>query len=498
MIHGSLMRFTNTAGRQLRSIACIAGILLLQGCVLINPTDPYAGMRRGPGYRLRPHQTGAAGQAALRGPITLDQAIATALELNPGLARAAQAVDAADARRDYSVGAVLPELGLRGGYAHTLDDQRLVQARAPGEEGVFDADIFSTDLVVSMPLFAGGRLISEIQARELLEAAARHRLARTRRELVFNVSSVFYRILAQRYVIESLEFSRDAMREHLKRVNDLIDAQKAAPVDRLRIEVRLADLEQQLANQRSVLAIQERTLTSLIGIAGSSEPVTPSGELRLLATESPGVGESLVRAFEQRADYQAARAALEAQAKRVDRARGERWPTVTLQGSYGYRWAASPTQPVGRDREADANGGPSRERYVGPDREEDVGRVDVLVNVPLFKGGRIAAQIREQRALLAAERSKLLELELQIELQVETAVLNIQSARERVAATRTAISQAQESLRIEREKYALAKGSITDVLDAQTALLNAQTTHYNALADHSVALDQLKLATGEQ
>jgi len=417
----------------------------------------------------------------LSGPITLEQAIATALELNPGLARAAQEADAADARRDYSIGAVLPDFSLRGGYAHTRDDQRLVQARAPGEESVFDDDIFSTDLVVSIPLFAGGRLLSEIQARELLEAAARHQFARTQTELVFNVSSVFYRILAQRYVIDSLEFSRDAMREHLRRVNELIDAQKAAPVDRLRIEVRLADLAQQLAKQRSLLAIQERTLTNLIGIAGSSQPLTPSGELRALDTEPPTVGDCLAWAFEQRADYRAARAALEAQAKRVDRARGERWPTATLQGSYGYRWAASPT---------------TQPDYT--DRKEDVGRVEVLIDVPLFKGGRINAQIREQRALLAAQLSRLRELELQIELEVETAALNIQSARERVSATQAAISQAEESLRIEREKYALAKGSITDVLDAQTALLNAQTTHYNALADYSVALDQLKLATGEQ
>jgi len=433
----------------------------------------------------------------LSGPITLEEAIATALASNPGLARAAHEADAAGARRDYSIGTVLPEVGLRGGYAHTLDDQRLVQARGPGEEGVFDDDIFSGDLVVSMPLFAGGRLISEIQARELLEAAARHRFARTQSELVFNVSSVFYRILAQRYVIESLEFSRDAMREHLRRVNELIDAQKAAPVDRLRIEVRLADLEQQLAMQRSVLAIQERTLTNLIGVAGTSQPVSPSGELHALDTEPLEACDCLARAFEQRADYRAARAALEAQAKRVDQARGERWPTVMLQGAYGYRWAASPTvQPTSNDQEQGASG--SSGSPVGGDREEDIASVHVLVDVPLFKGGRIAAQIREQRALLAAEQSNLLELELQIELEVETALLNIQSAQERVAATQAAISQAEESLRIEREKYALAKGSITDVLDAQTALLNAQTTYYNALADHSVALNQLKLATGEQ
>ncbi len=475
----------------------MAGVLLLQGCVLMNPTDPYAGMHAGSRYQGHRDRSTIREQPTLSGPITLEQAIATALGSNPGLARAAQEVEAAEARRDYSIGAILPELGLRGGYIHSLDDQRLVPARASGEAGVFDDDIFATDLVVSMPLFAGGRLIGEIKARELLEGAARHRLARTENELVFNVSSVFYRILAQRHVIASLEFSRNAMREHLRRVNELIEVQKAAPVDRLRIEVRLADIEQQLAKQRSLLVIQERTLTSLIGIAGSSQPVTPAGELRQLDAEPPEVGESLARAFEQRSDYQAARAALEAQAKRVDVARGARWPTVTLHGAYGYRWAASPTfQATGGSQEQGASD--STNSSTDGDREEDVASVLLLVDVPLFTGGRITAQIREQRALLAAARSNLLELELQIELDVETANQNIQSARERVLATQAAISQGEESLRIEREKYALAKGSITDVLDAQTAMLNAQTTYFNALADHDVALQELKLATGEQ
>jgi len=43
--------------------------------------------------------------------------------------------------------------------------------------------------------------------------------------------------------------------------------------------------------------------------------------------------------------------------------------------------------------------------------------------------------------------------------------------------------QAEESPRIEREKYDLGKGSITDVLDAQSALLDSQTNYYRALAD---------------
>ena len=58
--------------------------------------------------------------------------------------------------------------------------------------------------------------------------------------------------------------------------------------------------------------------------------------------------------------------------------------------------------------------------------------------------------------------------------------------------------QAEESLRIEREKYDLGKKSITNVLDAQSALLDSQTNYYRALADYNTALAQFRLAVGER
>jgi outer membrane protein TolC len=183
----------------------------------------------------------------------------------------------------------------------------------------------------------------------------------------------------------------------------------------------------------------------------------------------------------QRDDYLGARAALEAQAKAVDAARAAAWPTVALQGAYGGRWAADPT-----------------DRPAGTDRADDVGRVGLVADLPLFEGGRIRARVREQQAKLAAARERLRKLELQVRLDVETAILSIVSSRQRIAATQKATEQGTESLRIEREKYELGRGAIVDVLDAQSALLEAQTTYYRALAELSVATAQLKLATGEQ
>ena len=127
-----------------------------------------------------------------------------------------------------------------------------------------------------------------------------------------------------------------------------------------------------------------------------------------------------------------------------------------------------------------------------------MGNIGVVADYPIFDGGRITAQINEQETRLASAQANLRKLWLQIRLDVETAMLNVDSARKRVRATQKAIEQSKESFRIESEKYDLGKGSITDVLDAQSAMLDADTNHYRALADFNIALAQLGLATGEK
>jgi len=462
----------------MRIVAATVLVASLPGCILFDPTDPYAGMPKRAWNEHTPPSRSTTQPA--KGPITLAEAIEISLANNPEVAATGYGVDAASAQHDVAIGAMLPTVGVRSGYDHYLDRHRLGPPRYIGEHRTYSDGVFSSDVVVSMPLFTGGRLISEVKAAELLEAASEHRLARSRQELGFNVSSVFYSILAQRHVIESLEFSQKTLKEHLKRIAELIQAHKAAKVDRLRTEVRIANLEQQLVRERNVLAIQSRVLRNLLGVRqGESDSTSVVGELVIDETITTGVGSGIATAFSQRGDYLAARAALEAQAKRVDAARAGHWPTLSLQGSYGGRWAAG------------------RVENSGDSSFDDVGSVGVVLDIPIFEGGRISARICLEQAKLAADRERMRKLELQIRLDVETARLNASSSLQRVKATEKSIEQAKESLRIERDRYDFGKGAITDVLDAQSALLDSQMNYYRALADYNTALAQFHMAVGQ-
>lgn len=463
----------------MRKIQILFAVLMLGGCTVSHPADPGPAVAGSRSETATPRGD-APPVPRPQGPLTLAEAIAVALANNPDVAAADWDYRGAQARHDYASGAWLPRLSAVGSYAHHLDEQRLLPVRQPGDPAILSRDIVSGDLVLTMPIYTGGRLVYQIEAAELLEQAAGHRLARSREELVFNVSSVFFGILAQRQVIESLEFSLRALQQHLDRVDALIATQKAARVDRLRTEVRLADVQQRLVREKNVVAIQHRALTSLLGSEGQGEALSIQGALELDGGVSiPELEAALEMAWSGRDDYLAAQSVLEAQARNVEVARAGHSPIVFVQGSYGGRWATGDTTGTGEEL-------------------DDIGRIGLGAEIPLYEGGQVNAQVREQRAHLAAARERLRKLELQIRLDVETALLNVQSSQERIAAIRTSVEQAEESLRIEREKYDLGRGAIVDVLDAQSALLDSQTNYYRALVDYHVATAQMKLAMGEQ
>jgi outer membrane protein TolC len=419
--------------------------------------------------------------SAVPADLTLTQAVAIALAHNPEIAAVRFDETAAQEQYRQAVGTALPSLRAEGGYNRFLDNQRLIPARESNEPGVFTKDLFSGNLVFTQPLFTGGRMQNEIRAADLLRQAAGHQLVRSREELVFDVSSLYCSILASRHVVASLEFSQKALAEHLKQVEALIAAEKTTRVDQLRVDVRLADLRQKTIQAGNTERVQKCALIALMGGMTQPDDLRVGGELAVPSpTVSVSVDVALAKAMQQRPDYLAARSSFAAQDKALAAARAAHWPTVALEADYGGRWAVDPS-----------------EHPTGTRAVEDVGWIGVVIDVPLFEGGRIDARVKEQQARLAASQERLRKLKLQVRLDVETAVLNLASSHERTLATRKVIEQAEESLRIEQTKYDVGRGAIADVLDAQTALLESQTSYYRALADYNTADAQLRLATGE-
>jgi outer membrane protein TolC len=412
--------------------------------------------------------------------VDLKRAIALALAQNPELSAARHEIGVARAQRDRVASERWPAVRGLAFFTENRRNQRLYPAASPGEPAIVSHHLFGADLFVSLPLFTGGRLRANLRAADHGVSGTRQAETRSKTEVIYKVTSLYFAILAQRQLCGALQTSEEVLRAQQKKLAALVEERKAAPLDRQRVEVRLAALRQRRIRETSTLDALTLSLVSLMGLDGQ-RPVEVAGTLTApkgaLTSRSE---DAIATALKRRPDYLAARASLRALEERVIAARAGHWPQLSLQGSYGIRWGIAPS-----------------EAPAGVSTVADVGQVGLLLDVPIFLGGKVRAEIREQEARLRAAADRLRQLELRIRVEVQTALLDRDSAVERVAVSETTIALAKEAYRVEAEKHAAGKSTITDLLSTQADLLDAEAERARALADSQIARAALTLALGE-
>jgi outer membrane protein TolC len=115
----------------------------------------------------------------------------------------------------------------------------------------------------------------------------------------------------------------------------------------------------------------------------------------------------------------------------------------------------------------------------------------------LFNGGATKAELSKLRyrsEQIREERKKLVD---EIKLEVERYYLDEKSSRDNLLATKEAIKQAEENLRINRVRYEEGVGTATDVLDAISLFTLAHKNYYKALYDMKRAHAGLLYAIGD-
>ena len=83
------------------------------------------------------------------------------------------------------------------------------------------------------------------------------------------------------------------------------------------------------------------------------------------------------------------------------------------------------------------------------------------------------------------------------DLEVRREWLAVDEAAQRRDTTAAALGQADENLRVARDRYRNGVGTHTEVLDAEALRSLTDTNHLNALYDQHLARLRLKKAVGE-
>ncbi|AOY59709.1 TolC family protein [Desulfococcus multivorans] len=407
--------------------------------------------------------------------MTLEACIETALENNPGLTAAREEESVQSEEIVLARSAFLPQVDALAGYTRFSEPMRVIQAHENNEPGVFDRDLLEAGLILQLPLYQGGRRRADLVIADLGRRRAMEIWKRTRQDLILNLHAVFYKILQLDETERSARASMDALESQKETTQLQLDVGRVAPVDLMKIDVRLAEIEQRLSSilaDRRVLVV---ALSQLMGLdAPQGDRMAVRGELKVDPAALPDMDAARKAVEIRRPELVAARLDLDRAEADISAARSAFLPRVDGFGTYGLR-SALPYD----------------------DEHEDAWAAGLQASLPLFHGGAIRAKVRQAEIRKRQVQERLRAVRLQVETELEQALARIVDSLKRMDVNRKNVALSSETFRIEQAKNEDGKSSINDLLDAQAAMLLAEVAHSQSVMDHLLARVEWRRAAGD-
>ena len=407
--------------------------------------------------------------------LTMDAALVYARQHSPRLSSKRQSVATEQAGIAVASSERLPRLNLglatRGSSqpAETAMGFPLTQLAQIPEGQPFSNGHLNADLRATIPLYTGGRIGSAVNLATARRELATVRVKDVERDLDFDVAATYASIVQLDRDIIAAQESVNALTESRRVISQMLDEGKVARVDLLKVDTRLADVQDSAIEFRNAREIEAGQFNALLGRSVDTPVALESTLPPPLA--QPSLEQVTGLAHTGNLKSQLAEAELSVAERSVAIAKSAQRPTLSL-AIDGTGQSADPSNIY----KGGVAGG-------------------VVFSFPVFDR-TLTHQVEEAKSRELERRADLKQVELDSAQRARAAYLQVKNSEERIRASEASIGYAREALRIEQEKQQYGRGIIETLLDAQAALLTSEARYYRALADYTTAIASVTRETG--
>jgi outer membrane protein TolC len=406
-------------------------------------------------------------------PLSLQDAIDRGLKQNLGLLLSSADIQSARGQRWEQLSALLPQVTAAPSVATSkinlaeLGFTSLAGITIPPSVGPFS--YFDARVAVTQSLFDWKTINAARAASQNLKSAA-YTYKDARDLVVLAVGYTYLQAIADEARIETAEAQVKTAQALDNQATDQVAAGTSPAIDALRAKVELQTRQQQLIQAKNNFAIQKLTVARVIGLAPGQE-----FELTDRSPYEPFEGitieEALKRAYASRSDYQAAVTDIRAAEFTRKAAVAGYLPSLSFNADYG----AGGAHPSNATRVFDVRG---------------------TLSIPIFQGGSVHGEILQADARLEQSHERLDNLRAQIDSDVRTALLNLQSSADLVNVARSNIDLAEETLTQSRDRFSAGVADSVEVVQSQEAVASAHERYISSLYNFNSAKISLARALG--
>jgi outer membrane protein len=405
-------------------------------------------------------------------PLSLDDAIQTALRGHPALREAEDVVAAAEAEVKQARALYFPQLSFTGIGKVGLSGA----TNALGLTG-FPASPFWRNVAYSanwyQNIFDFGRTKHLVATQRALAESARFKNKEEQARIVLAVRRAYFSALEAQALHGLADDILEERKLTLRRVRASFEQGLQPQMEVSLAEASVAEAEGSLAEANAAIGKGLAALRVAMGVDGAPEYELQAPRMEVITL--PPLEDLVQEAMKNRPDVQALDWKVRAFAEQAGLAHSERLPKIN-----GF-----------------AAGGQGRFNgtTVKPEQQHGVGALGLLI--PIFTGGRLEAAQQEAKAELDGALATRVQLSQQIREEVTDSYYQLSALVDRMRAADQQRQSAAQALRLTQARYKMQLASFLDVLTAEVTKTAAETAYSRAHYDYQRARAELAFATGQ-
>ena len=407
--------------------------------------------------------------------LSLEDAISRGLKQNLGLLLAGQDIRSSRGERWRQLSALLPNVTTSTYAADSQVDLaefgftfKFPGVTIPTVVGPFS--YLDSRAYVTQNIF-DWKAINDTHAASESSKAAQHTYQDARDLVTLAVGYEYLQAIAGEARIDTADAQLKTAQSLYDQAADQVKAGTSPAIDGLRAQVEMKMRQQQFIQAKNDFAIQKLGLARVIGLAPGQQfeltdksPYQPFAGMTLEA--------ALKQAYESRSDFKAASEDLRAAEYSLKAAKAGYLPSLSLSANYGL---AATVPQLSTHGVFDVRG---------------------TLAIPIFQGGKVHGDVLEAQARLESSQDHLQDLRAQIDADVRTALLNVESAEQEVTVAQSNIGLAEQTLAQSRDRFRAGVTDTVEVVQAEEAVASAHENYISSLYRDNYAKISLARALG--
>jgi outer membrane protein len=414
--------------------------------------------------------TAALALAAPAAAETLQGALAKAYANNPTLTGARSQQRANDENVPIQRAAGLPNSQVTAGYSENY--------LAPANSFTFPARSIDATISLNVPIYQGGAVKNAVRAADRRVLAGEENLRGTESSIFSQVVAAYNDVIRDSSVVELNRANVHQLEVNLQATRDRFEVGDLTRTDVAQSEARLSLAQgDQRTAEANYISSRERYIALVGDVPDDLQPPPPLPNLPATPEDAIAV------AVKENPDLAAAERNREAAKYDVRVAEAGVQPKLSAftQGQYSNYLGTLGSGVPG----------------LGITQKTSQAVAGIQATIPLFQGGRPAAQTRQAQARESQSLEQVIAAERSVIQQVRSAFASWKSSQEVIRSAETAVSANTLSLEGVRAENSVGNRTIIEILNAEQELLNAQVQLVTARRNAYVAAFTLLAAMGQ-